>query len=74
MIEILAYNASVPSPEAVGWMVQETADAVCDASNLMVGVALEGGVRDFSFYHYGIMPEPNFAWVRHAVELIKTAE
>jgi hypothetical protein len=36
--------------------------------------ALSMGVRDFSFYNYGIMPERNLAWVRDAVAIIREAD
>lgn len=36
-----------------------------------VRAALDCGVTSFSFYHHGIMPEPNFDWVRDAVKLIR---
>ncbi len=36
--------------------------------------ALRMGVRGFSFYNYGIMPERNLAWVREAVSTINAAD
>lgn len=35
--------------------------------------ALRMGVRGFSFYNYGIMPERNLAWVKEAVRIIGDA-
>jgi hypothetical protein len=35
--------------------------------------ALDMGVRGFSFYNYGIMPERNLDWVASAVEMIRAA-
>ena len=40
-----------------------------DAATLGAGVdrALDLGVRRFSFYNYGIMPEANLAWIRQCI-------
>jgi len=59
IVGLSAYTPHTPSPKVLTRNVRQ---------------ALRMGVRGFSFYNYGIMPERNLAWVRDAVAIIRAAE
>jgi hypothetical protein len=59
IVGLSAYTPHTPSPKVLIRNVRQ---------------ALRLGVRGFSFYNYGIMPERNLAWVRDAVAIINDAD
>jgi hypothetical protein len=87
-VEILAYTADTAALERQIQAVASELDgldrlvvglqayppASPDAATLHrnVQAAVRRGVRFLSFYHYGIMPRPNLAWIREAMDLTKT--
>jgi|YNPNPStandDraft_1061719.scaffolds.fasta_scaffold53445_2 hypothetical protein len=83
-IEILAYTADTAalerqiqsvgnelgSRDRLGVGLQAYPPAAPDEATLVrnVQAAVRQGVRFLSFYHYGIMPRPNLAWIRRALQ------
>ena len=59
IVGLSVYTPHTPSPKVLVRNVRQ---------------ALRMGVRGFSFYNYGIMPERNLAWVRDAVAIIRDAD
>jgi hypothetical protein len=59
IVGLSAYTPHTPSPKVLIRNVRQ---------------ALRMGVRGFSFYNYGIMPERNLGWVGEAVSIINSAD
>lgn len=60
-------------PERLVVGMQAYAPASPDEATLLTNVqaALKAGARNFSFYHYGIMPPAHLAWIQKATEFIR---
>jgi len=83
-VEILAYTADpkqvkktiestvqrIGSADQIltGYSVYGSATPDVDTLKQTVGIAVEAGVRNVSFYNYGIMPPTHLDWVRQAIQ------
>ena len=83
LVETLAYTDSpaaaqerveavlrdVPAPErlVVGLQAYPPAADSAEALEAVAGGVRQRGVRQLSFYNYGIMPRPNLDWIRHCI-------
>lgn len=63
----------IRDPERLVVGIQAYAPASPDEATLLTNVqaALRAGARNFSFYHYGIMPPAHLAWIRKATGLVR---
>ncbi len=60
-------------PERLVVGLQAYAPVSPDEKTLLANVqaALQAGARNFSFYHYGIMPPTHLEWIRKATDLMR---